>query len=71
MKGDRVWVFLPETQRIVRATIIVESRGFQSVIARLDHNGDERVFYKDWSCFKTRKALCEHYKKIFENEDLH
>lgn len=65
MTGDRVWVFLPETQRIERATIVVEVRGIERVVARLD-NGEERAFLKNWSCFKTKKALCEHYKKIFE-----
>lgn len=71
MKGDRVWVFLPETQMIARATIVVEQRGFDCVVARIDHNEDVRVFYKNWSCFKTKKALCEHYKKIFEYDELH
>lgn len=70
MIGDRVWVFLPETQRIARATIVGELRGFNCVMTRLD-NGNEMVFYKNWSCFKTRKALCEHYKEIFEDEELH
>lgn len=67
MKGDRVWVFLPETQRIGRATIVVDERGIDCVIARLDADPRERkVYYKNWSCFKTKKALCEHYKEIFE-----
>lgn len=70
MIGDRVWVFLPETQRIARATIVVEQRGFDCIVARLD-NGNERIFHKNWSCFKTRKALCEHYKEIFEYDELH
>lgn len=70
MIGDRVWVFLPETQRIARATIMGELRGFDCVVTRLD-NGEERIFHKNWSCFKTRKALREHYKKIFEDDELH
>lgn len=69
MKGDRVWVFLPETQRIARATIVMEQRGFDCVVALLDYNRDERVFYKNWSCFKTKKALCEHYYKIFSDSE--
>jgi len=68
MIGDRVWVFLPETQKIARATIVGELRGIDRVVARLD-NGEERAFLKNWSCFKTKKALCEHYCEIFSDSE--
>lgn len=62
--GDKVWVFLPREEEI-------RELSFTGKVTVEGLNAIDPVSGFPWTipekyCFPTRKALCEHYRKIFE-----
>ena len=61
--GDKVWVFDADHQKIVSEKVIL---GGEYVISAGHFPDRIGLFRPGYDCFPSRKALCEHYRKIFE-----
>lgn len=66
--GDKVWMFFPQDNNIIRECEIVEWRDDEACflfrIVGLYRERPYTAFKAD--AFPTREALCEYYRKIFE-----
>lgn len=69
-RGDEVWVFLTSCQEITSGKVgrIYHLFGADYVQIYFDSGVLSGGFRMERDAFATREALCEHYRKIFENE---
>lgn len=69
-RGDKVWVFLSSCQQITSGKVgrIYHLFGADYVQIYFDNGVLSGGFRMGREAFATRKELCEHYRKIFEDE---